>query len=128
MLEMSASRVIAAFNELESTYGPDHVLVKKILQRFIDLQINDSRVPNLGGKEAHEVLCFWSNAIHDEFHDNNNRRLVSNNSGMNTALATMSAQIHHLSKRQDSMDQRMSELVAGQELLSNAAALAEENA
>ena len=88
MVEMCAARVIALFNELESTYRSDHVLVKKILQRFIGLQIDDARVSNLGGKRAYEVLRFWSNAIHDEFQDNNNHRLVSNNSGTNTALLT----------------------------------------
>ena len=71
------------------------------------------------------MLRFWSNAIHDEFQDNNNRRLVSNNSGTNTALSTLTATVRHMSKKQGSMDQRVSELVAGQKSLSNAAALAE---
>lgn len=49
MLEMCAARAIAAFNDLESTYGSDHILVKMILQLFIDLKIEDDLVPAYGG-------------------------------------------------------------------------------
>ena len=134
MVEMCAARVIAAFNDLESTYGPDHVLVKMILHRFIVLEIDDARVPNRGGHRAHEVLSYWSTAISEEFQNNNNRRLVSTNSGTNTALSTNTAlnaltdTVLYVAKKQGTMEQRMAELVLGQDSLSNAAALVEENA
>ena len=112
LVEMSAARIIGAYNKLLSMVGPGNWIVKTIRECCVKTYLDDPRVPRVSSDCAVEILTSWSDTITRHFHEENNKKMTSKKPGFNTALKTMSSTIDQLSKRLEMMEQQFSDVIA----------------
>ena len=111
-LVLMIARLVSSFNWLEDTFGPDHVLVQLILQKWKTLNTRNERVPRMRlDDRGHEILRRWSQLIQDNFDNAMSRRKKSTGPV----------------DEQKRIDQSTSELAAAVNKLNNSAQLMEEN-
>ena len=111
MLKIMIAHLIASFNWLESWFGPDHVLVQKILGKWKKLKIQRSRRPDgKRGSREHEVLHAWSELIQNDYDNDMSCRLLCKSTGADQTLDILCGEVRQVVNNQQMVYQRMCEL------------------